>query len=138
MSTSLHEMPKETQLKQVLVIDDDADLRLYVQRRLSPFYAVSEATSGLEALEVLQSQKPDIILLDVNLPDMNGLVLLSEFRAMPLLHRVPIVLMTGGSLTQLKGESLPELTSVFPKPFDGKALLSCLAQFLGQHETASS
>jgi len=70
-------MADETERPSVLVVDDDADLRLAVKMTLEwaarPFRVVGEARSGEEAVARWRELRPDIVLLDAHLPDMDGL-----------------------------------------------------------------
>ncbi len=79
----------------ILVIDDDPDSRTWARVWLQQAeYTVREATSAEEALAILASQPPDLILLDVMLPDMDGFELTRRLRQDPALSAIPIVLVT--------------------------------------------
>ncbi len=72
----------EEVIPKVLVVDDEAGLVDQLQRFLaSKGYAVSTAADGLEALQKVQDERPDVVLLDINLPRMNGLEVLRRVRA---------------------------------------------------------
>ncbi|MCJ7824764.1 MAG: response regulator, partial [Anaerolineales bacterium] len=79
----------------ILYIEDDPSNRLLVRRILeAEGYSITEAVSGLEGLEVATQMKPDLILLDINLPEMDGYDLAKRFREMPGLRQVPILALT--------------------------------------------
>ena len=82
----------------VLIVDDSAAIRKILQRVLRqadvPIGEVYEAGDGLEALETLKSQKVELILSDINMPNMDGLQFLSHVRAMDQWKSVPIVMIT--------------------------------------------
>jgi len=86
--------------RRVLVIDDDAVGR-YLMRTCfrDTSCVVSEATGGRDGIEVARRERPDIIFLDLYMPDMGGLEVLSELRADPVTHDIPVVLNTAKSLT---------------------------------------
>ena len=79
----------------ILYIEDDSSNRLLVRRILeAEGYSVTEATDGLAGLEMAARMQPDLILLDINLPEMDGYDLARRFRETPNLQRVPILALT--------------------------------------------
>lgn len=77
----------------VLVVDDEADIRATVSAILEiEGYAVAEATNGAEALAAVESDPPDVILLDMRMPVLDGWGFATELRRRG--HRIPIVAMT--------------------------------------------
>jgi two-component system cell cycle response regulator DivK len=79
----------------ILYIEDDPSNRLLVRRILeAEGYSIMEATDGLAGLEMAAQMQPDLILLDINLPEMDGYDLASRFREMPELNQVPIMALT--------------------------------------------
>ena len=90
MTTKLIELPS------VLVIDDDPMTRMLVVEALEPQgFSVREAESGLEGLDAFRRHKPDIILLDVSMPGMDGFECCRRIRRLPGGERVPVVVLTG-------------------------------------------
>jgi CheY-like chemotaxis protein len=83
----------------VLVIDDDVNTReAYAEYlRLNGFEAVA-AGNGLEALELARRAPPDVVLLDAELPDIDGWTVLRELKADPQTRTIPVVLLTGHTL----------------------------------------
>jgi two-component system, cell cycle response regulator DivK len=81
--------------KIVFHVEDNADNRLLVRRLLQAYgYQVVEAENAASAIDFLQSNRPDLILLDINMPDIDGYTLTNELKAMPNLSGVPIVAIT--------------------------------------------
>lgn len=82
----------------VLIVDDSAAIRKILQRVLGqakvPISQVFEAGDGLEALEVLKNQNIGLVLSDINMPNMDGLQLLSQVRAVEQWKTVPFVMIT--------------------------------------------
>jgi two-component system chemotaxis response regulator CheY len=82
----------------VLIVDDSAAIRKILQRVLRqaevPVGDLLEAGDGLEAIEVLKTRQVGLILSDINMPNMDGLQLLSELKAHPEWKKVPIVMIT--------------------------------------------
>lgn len=72
--------PPATRLK-VLIVDDESSMRLLLRRTLElDFYTVFEAANGASALRMIEQTEPDIVLLDINLPDMDGISVLQQIR----------------------------------------------------------
>jgi CheY-like chemotaxis protein len=85
----------------VLVVDDEDLVRLVIARQLRHFgFDVSVARDGLEALAMLPTAAPDIVLTDLNMPRCNGEQLCRELRALPWAATLPVVLMTGGPIDE--------------------------------------
>lgn len=79
----------------ILVVDDQAEHRSMLERLLTPHgYDVLHAADGARALEIAEEEHPDLILLDVMMPEMDGIEVLRRLRETPSSHAVPIVLMT--------------------------------------------
>ena len=80
----------------ILVVDDSATTRSLVASYLTDAEGVEviEAASGFEALRVLPARRVDLIVTDINMPDINGLELISFVRANPNYRRIPVVIIT--------------------------------------------
>ena len=90
MTIQIREFPS------VLVVDDDPMTRMLVVEALEPEgFSVLEAESGLEGIEAFRHHKPDIILLDVSMPGMDGFECCRHIRLLPGGERVPVVVLTG-------------------------------------------
>ncbi len=82
-------------LKSVLVVEDDPFLGSLLPNRLSKAgFSVTRASDGEEALEMLKTMKPDLILLDIILPKKSGFEVMEEIQKDPLLKRAPIVIIS--------------------------------------------
>jgi two-component system cell cycle response regulator DivK len=81
--------------KTILYVEDNAENRLLIRRILqAEGFNMKEAASAAQALEVIQVQPPDLILMDINLPEMDGYTLTARLKAMPQLNKVPIIALT--------------------------------------------
>lgn len=113
------------ELKRILCVDDEADLRAIEQMCLETVgdYEVLQAANGEEAIRVAREQKPDIILLDVMMPGMDGPQTLTELRKLSCMQGVPIVFMTAKAQTQ-EVAAYRDLgaAGVIIKPFDPMTL----------------
>ena len=95
--------------KRILIIEDDSMLReMYVMKLEKSGYAISQAGEGSEGLALAKKQKPDIILLDIILPKIDGFAVLQEIKATTPLKDVPVVLLTnlGQESDRTRGEKL--------------------------------
>lgn len=104
----------------VLVVDDLAANRAVLEAQLLPHgYDVRQAANGVEALDVIDAGEPDLILLDINMPKMDGLELCRRLKADPRRRLIPIVLLTAqvDRATRLAGRAAGA-DDFLTKPFD--------------------
>ena len=80
--------------KRVDVVEDSPEIRLLASVLLSRLYEVGEYTDGLEALEGFARRRPDLVLLDISLPRIDGIELLARMRADPVLAPIPVIAFT--------------------------------------------
>ena len=85
-------------MKKIAVVEDNPDNRLLVQVILESQYEISEYENGFDALEGLQKQKPDLVLLDVSLPKMDGTEVLQRMRASEQLRDLPVIALTAHAM----------------------------------------
>ena len=108
-------------LREILYVDDEPDIREIVQMALGlmPALSVSTADSGTHALQSMQSSKPDLVLLDVMMPNMDGPTTLQQMRSQPGLQAIPVIFMTAKAMPQevARFRSLGA-AAVIAKPFD--------------------
>jgi len=102
----------------ILVVDDDADIREVLKDRLESMgYRVLEASTGNEALDAVEEQGLQMVLLDVEMPDMNGLQVLKEIRKRG--HDVTVVMITAYGTIERAVQAMKEGAYDFiPKPFE--------------------
>jgi signal transduction histidine kinase/DNA-binding response OmpR family regulator len=109
----------------VLVVDDNADMRGYVERILRKKYRIVLAKDGAEALDQVQRLRPDLILTDVMMPKMSGHDLLQAVRADKSLRSIPVIFLTARAGTEARIESLDAgADDYLSKPFDELELLA--------------
>ncbi len=85
-------------MKKIAVVEDNPDNRLLVQVILEPLYEVVEYETGFAALEGLPKEKPDLVLLDISLPEMDGAEVLRRMRADPQLRALPVIALTAHAM----------------------------------------
>lgn len=118
--------------KRVLVVDDDQSIqRVLVQTLQLEGYEVATASDGVEALESLQGQLPDVVILDVMMPKLDGLDVLKRMRADERTQTVPVILLTARSSQEDIWEGWQSGVDYYmTKPFDVEELLRFLSHVL--------
>jgi two-component system chemotaxis response regulator CheY len=120
-------------MKTILTVDDSASIRDIVSLVLrAGGYEVFEAVDGVDALSKLEGRQVDLILTDVNMPEMDGLELVRRLRAMPQYKFVPIVVLTGcesptGNRQEAKAAGA---TAWIAKPFHPDQLLGVMKKVM--------
>ncbi|MBA2536363.1 MAG: response regulator [Actinobacteria bacterium] len=116
----------------VLIVDDDADLRELLRTNLeSEGYLVREAASAQEGLEALDEEPPDLILLDVMMPHVDGWEMLRRVRERHGVEAIPVV-MFSGKIAEDEAAAAEEAgaQAFIGKPFDPEQLLASTKQLL--------
>jgi CheY-like chemotaxis protein len=115
--------------KRILVVDDMPYLRdVQVLLLNDAGYVTTALGSAREALERLPDLAPDLILLDVSMPGMDGRQFLARLRADPAWQSLPVILTTGRSVEDVARENRCD---VLPKPFSEVALLDLVRRLIG-------
>ncbi|MFA6560352.1 MAG: response regulator [Verrucomicrobiia bacterium] len=81
-------------MKKIAIVEDNPDNRLLVRAILGERYEVAEYENGMDACEGLRKQNPDLVLLDISLPDMDGMEVLRRIRADAALKQIPVIALT--------------------------------------------
>lgn len=117
----------------ILVVDDSASMRQMVAFALSSAgFSVDEAEDGQVALGRAQGQKFNAVVTDVNMPNMDGISLIRELRALPAYKFTPILTLTTESTTEKKMEGKDAgATGWIVKPFNPEKLLATVNKVLG-------
>ena len=116
----------------ILYVEDNPDNRTLVRRiLLAEDYSLIEATNAMDALRILQRQRPDLILMDINMPDMDGYTLTAKIRAMPGFERIPILALTANVMRGDKEKTLEAgCDGYIQKPLDIDQLIREVEKFL--------
>jgi CheY-like chemotaxis protein/HPt (histidine-containing phosphotransfer) domain-containing protein len=85
-------------MKKIAVVEDNPDNRLLVRVILEPRYEVAEYANGHSTLAGLAREKPDLLLLDISLPEMDGIEVLRRIRATPELRSLPVIALTAHAM----------------------------------------
>ena len=118
----------------ILYVEDNFDNRMLVRRVLeAEGYRVLEAEDGTQGIEWLQSETPDLVLMDINLPEVDGYEITTRLRRMEGLNNIPIVALTANVLKGDRERSLGAgCDGYIQKPIDVDLLPAQIAAFLRQ------
>lgn len=118
-------------MKHILLVDDNITNLRMAASVLSPYYDLSMAKSGRQALSFLKKNKPDLILLDLLMPEMNGYETMEEIKLNPATQDIPIIFLTADNQreSEIKGLQLGALDFI-TKPFDEEVMLSRIEKVL--------
>ncbi len=110
--------------RRILVIDDEEAIRLIIQASLefTTGWTVLLASSGTEGIKMAQTEQPDAILLDVMMPEMDGISLLNQLRTHPLTQNIPAIFLTAQARNVERKELEALSAGVLTKPFEPGAI----------------
>jgi CheY-like chemotaxis protein len=119
-----------------VVVDDEPYLCQYVQVTLeSAGFEVRTAHDGIDGLETIRAVRPQVILLDIKMPRMNGYEMLAALRADAQISQIPVVIMTsltdGSDKSDDQWRKSLDVAGFLSKPFDSKELLAAVHQAVG-------
>jgi two-component system, cell cycle response regulator DivK len=116
----------------ILVIEDNEDNRQIIRDLLTSLsYELIEAVDGAEGVAMAQSHRPDLILMDIQLPEMDGYKATRQIRAVPELAHVPIIAVTSYALTGDEAKARDAgCNGYVAKPFSPRELLAKIREFL--------
>ena len=120
-------------MTKILAVDDSTSMRQMVSFTLkSAGFEVTEASDGVEALKEAQSNQFDVVISDVNMPNMDGLTLVAELRAIASYKFVPILMLTTESSSDKKQAGRQAgATGWIVKPFNPDQLLATVKKVIG-------
>ena len=124
----------EKKKRKILVVDDELDMLMVIKLRLEASgYEVITATDGLEGLNAARKDNPDLIVLDIMLPKMNGYKVARFLKFDEEYKKIPIVMLTalGGEEDRSTGMETGA-DEYLTKPFETEQLLSAVRKFLGE------
>ena len=122
----------------ILYVEDNPDNRLLVKRiLLAEDYSLLEAIDGRDALDVLETAHPDLILMDINMPDMDGYTLTAKIKSLPGFERIPILALTANVMRGDKEKTLEAgCDGYIQKPLDVDQLTREIDKFLSRRSNA--
>jgi two-component system, OmpR family, response regulator VicR len=129
-------MNDEQPQKRILCIEDEPEMidliRLILGRR---GFAVSGANGGKAGLEAVRSELPDLVLLDLMMPDMDGWEVYQQMKAEESTRHIPVIVVTAKaqSIDKVLGLHIAKVDDYISKPFSPQELLSSVEKTLSQH-----
>jgi len=127
----------ESQAKRVVCIEDEPEMidlvRLILGRK---GFEVIGANGGVEGLEAVRREKPDLVLLDLMMPDMDGWEVYQQIKADETLRHIPVVVVTAKaqSIDKVLGLHIAKVDDYITKPFGPQELLESIAKILGEND----
>ena len=121
--------------KRILVVEDQEDNRQILRDLLgNAGYELSEAENGEEALTAVASQRPDLILMDIQLPIMDGYEATRRIKADPATKSIPIIVVTSYALSGDEGKARDAGCDTYvTKPYSPRALLAKIREYLPKY-----
>lgn len=119
-----------------MIVDDDKDIvRLMKVLLSSRGYSTITASDGSYALEKVILEKPDIILLDIDMPEMNGFEVLQRVKENPATKRIPVIMLTASSETHSFEKAVDKKVDRYvAKPFKTKFLMEKIEEVLEEYD----
>jgi CheY-like chemotaxis protein len=116
----------------ILIADDEETVRSLVKRLLGKTYKVIEADNGEEAVKVAVNQKPDLILMDILMPHMDGLTACYAIKRNQATKEIPVIMLTAVDydLNRKLSQDVMGAQGYITKPFNSEALMTMIAKFL--------
>jgi two-component system, cell cycle response regulator DivK len=126
------EIPLMSNNATILYVEDNVDNRTLVRRVLTAEgYAIIEAVNATQALEILKNTKPSLILMDINMPDIDGYTLTTQIKGTPGLGTIPIIALTANVMRGDRERSLEAgCDGYIQKPIDIDMLSEQIERFL--------
>ena len=132
------EITNETS-EEVLVVEDNPEIRKFLVRTLSGRFKVLEASNGLEAYERIQMKLPDLIISDVMMPEMDGITLTKKVKSSPSTSHIPVILLTARTGTVFKKEGFENgADDYITKPFNSAVLIARIENMLKSREVLTA
>ena len=116
----------------VLAVDDSVVMQELIKRVLSPDYRVLVSDSAVDALSILSKEKISLLLLDVSMPEIDGLEFCRTIRSLPQFQALPIIMLTARdrAFDKVQGR-LAGASEYLTKPFDADQLRQAIQRFIG-------
>jgi DNA-binding response OmpR family regulator len=129
---ALNRKPKSTHGSKILIIDDDLDLCLGLRIRLQPNYDTNFANDAGTGLSMAFAEMPDVIIIDIGLPDYDGYFLLQSLSDVPGLADVPVIVLTARDRSTDEWRCREAgAKRFFQKPIDNRTLSVAIEQLIG-------
>ena len=125
------EINQDDNRKKVLIVDDEPNVRHLLHSILGKTFIVFEAEDGQQAIDIANAQKPDVILMDMMMPKIDGLTACHVVRNNPATKSIPVIMVTAiGFELNIKLSQQMGATGYVTKPFSPQDLLNEIAKVL--------
>jgi len=123
---------RQSMPKKILIVEDNPqNMKLILMTLRRYGYNLLEATDGEEALKIAKGEKPDLIITDIQLPEIDGLEVTRRLRQMPSFSHIPIVALTAHAMKGDKEKIMEAGCNAYlPKPFNTRELPRVIAEML--------
>lgn len=119
----------------VLIVDDDREINNYIKAELEPFYKISQTGNGKEALDYILSKKPDLVVSDIVMPEMDGITLCRKIKSNVNINYIPVILLTAKSDERDRAVGLDiDADAYIVKPFNPEILKKTISNLLSNRE----
>ncbi|GHT07655.1 hybrid sensor histidine kinase/response regulator [Bacteroidia bacterium] len=119
----------------ILLVEDDEDMRTYICYELKKTYQIIEARNGREAIFILRSKEPELIITDVMMPELNGIELCKLVKENAETCHIPVIMLTANSDMEHRLEGLETgADSYITKPFHASHLMTQIKKLMEKHE----
>jgi signal transduction histidine kinase/DNA-binding response OmpR family regulator len=136
---ALERISRDKPINKILVVDDEPSALQLLKRILEsqPQYKVLDATGGAQALAIVQNEKPDLVLLDLMMPEVDGFAVLDNIKSNADTHDIPVIIVTAKEITAEDRERLNgNMTALYNKGmFTAEQLLNDIGQALATMNT---
>jgi twitching motility two-component system response regulator PilG len=128
---------KNDNLPTILSVDDSHVIQTMIKRALGDRYNVLLASNAVDALNLMNQKQISLLLLDVTMPDIDGLEMCRTVRSIPKFRHLPIIMLTArdGFFDKVKGQ-IAGTNRYLTKPFDAEKLLEIVSEFVGDGNTS--
>ncbi|MEM6800649.1 MAG: two-component regulator propeller domain-containing protein [Bacteroidota bacterium] len=131
----LSQLEERSKKFRVLIVEDNPDLRSYLERSLKKHFYVLLAVNGQEGYKLALEENPDLIVSDIMMPVLDGISMLQRIKSNELISHIPIILLTARTSTVFEQKGLiTGAEDYISKPFDLKLLISKIYSFLKNRE----
>jgi CheY-like chemotaxis protein len=120
--------------KRILIVDDQMDWRLLVRMSLDSYnIEIIEADDGQKGINLAESARPDLIIIDNNMPVLSGYEAIKKIRANPSIRSMPIIMLTSkGFDSQMKEMIMLDISEFISKPFEEDKLIESIEKIIGK------
>ena len=133
--TNEYRKPKAKTRYRVLIVEDDEETRRYIRSELDSDFRIYECTNGREGLETILKEKPDLVISDVMMPEMDGITLCRKIKQNININHIPIILLTAKSKAEDQIEGLEIGADAYiVKPFNTELLRTTISNLIANRE----